>query len=388
MKLCATVELELGRSPITLTGHPATNVVEVSLFGPGRGESAAIHLGEGRWIVVDSCVDSRTKRVPVLEYLSAIGVDVTTQVRLVVATHAHDDHFAGIARIFEACRSATFVCPAALSTPEFFALTDLDELEHAGLPIRAYSEYRRVFQIIDERIDHGLEAVQYALPQRHLYQDAGQAISCDVLALSPSDKAFRRAMRAIRKAMPRADVPKYIEPIDPNELSIALWVRAGDRLMLLGADMLKGPNGSGWHAVLSGPRPPQRASVFKVSHHGSSTGHRGGVWSELLLRSPIALLTPYRSSGLPKDTDCRRILNLTDAAYITAAGVRRPLEGRTRREAAAMGTLPLNVRELDGPPGQIRARSVVGAAPTDWAIDLGGPGRSLSTYLAELESSR
>lgn len=320
-----------------------------------------------------------------LDYLSVIGVDATSQVKLVVATHAHDDHFAGIARILEHCASATFVCPAALSVVEFFALTDLDEIEHAGLPVRAYSEYRRVFQIIDTRIDDGLEPLQYALPQRHLYKNEGQTVNCDVVALSPSDKAFRRAMRAIRKTIPRADMPKYIEPIDPNELSIALWVQAGDRIMLLGADMLKGPRGSGWHAVLSGPRP-QKASVFKVSHHGSVTGHRGGVWTELLHRAPLALLAPYRPSGLPKHTDCRRILNLAGAAYVSAAG-RPPLGGEARREATAMGSLATNVRELDGSPGQIRARSVVGADSADWAIELSPPAMNLNAYLNELDSA-
>lgn len=375
---------ELRNSPITLTEAPASGTLEVSLFGPGRGESVAVHMGEGRWLIVDSCINRRTKSVPVLAYLSDIGVDPATQVKLVVATHAHDDHFAGISQVYQACESATFVCPAALSIPEFIALTDVEEIEHTGLPVRAFSEYRRVFQIIDRRIDDGFEAVQYAMAQRVLYEDPGIDVSCKVIALSPSDRTFRRAMRAIRKSLPRVDVAEYRECINPNDLSITLRIEAGGQSLLLGADMLSGPRGSGWHAVIAGPRPAQKASLFKVSHHGSVTGHRGGVWSELLVKRPLAIMTPYRSSGLPKGADCRRILKLTPNAYVTASqtGTMSP---EARQEAADLGSLAQNARELDGEPGHIQARSAVGSGAANWTVVLVEPAKALKDYLAELE---
>ena len=223
------VEIEQGHSQNTLTGAPRDDVVEISVFGPGRGESIAVHLGDGRWIIVDSCIQKGTKDIPVLNYLSRIGVEVERQVQLVVATHAHDDHFAGISRIFEACVAADFVCPTALSSAEFFALTDIEQQEHAGLPIRAYSEYRRIFDIVESREAKGFEPVQFASARMHLLTEIGPGFHREVIALSPSAKAFKRAMRALRKVLPDAAGPVYIPPIDPNELAIALWIEAGEK---------------------------------------------------------------------------------------------------------------------------------------------------------------
>jgi len=35
--------------------------LEVSVFGPGYGESLAIHLGLGSWIIIDSCRHNQTR---------------------------------------------------------------------------------------------------------------------------------------------------------------------------------------------------------------------------------------------------------------------------------------------------------------------------------------
>lgn len=84
-----------------MTDSPGRDLIEVSIFGPGKGESVLVHLGQNQWIIVDSCIAPRTREIPALEYLDQIGVDASTQVRLIVATHAHDDHFAeGYSRKF------------------------------------------------------------------------------------------------------------------------------------------------------------------------------------------------------------------------------------------------------------------------------------------------
>src|SRR5262245_58961005 len=54
---------------------PASDEVEISLFGPGIGECSVVHLGGGQWMVVDSCIDRSTRRPVALEYLAEIGVD-------------------------------------------------------------------------------------------------------------------------------------------------------------------------------------------------------------------------------------------------------------------------------------------------------------------------
>jgi glyoxylase-like metal-dependent hydrolase (beta-lactamase superfamily II) len=111
-----------------LTDAPVPEEIEVSIFGPGKGESVLVHLGSNDWIIVDSCINRRTRGLPALDYLDRIGVDASSHVRLVVATHAHDDHFAGISEMLERCDAADFVCQTALVSEQFLALVEMESL--------------------------------------------------------------------------------------------------------------------------------------------------------------------------------------------------------------------------------------------------------------------
>ena len=78
---------------------PKSDEVEVSIFGPGVGESLVLHIGSGEWVVVDSCMNGDRSSPAALEYLREIGVDPATQIKWVIATHWHDDHVEGISEI-------------------------------------------------------------------------------------------------------------------------------------------------------------------------------------------------------------------------------------------------------------------------------------------------
>ena len=58
-----------------------------------------IHLGDGQWIVVDSCIDRLTRRPVALDYLEQLQVNITEAVKLIVVTHWHDDHIRGISTV-------------------------------------------------------------------------------------------------------------------------------------------------------------------------------------------------------------------------------------------------------------------------------------------------
>ena len=75
---------------------PLHEEVEITIFGPGYGECIVVHVGSGRWIVIDSCKHG-TKTPPVaLKYFDRIGVNPAVQVELVLVTHWHDDHIRGL----------------------------------------------------------------------------------------------------------------------------------------------------------------------------------------------------------------------------------------------------------------------------------------------------
>src|SRR5947207_9415173 len=106
----------IGQSP------PATNEIEISLFGPGFGECVVVHLGYNDWIIVDSCRDLASKRPVSLVYLERLGVPVDTAVKRVIATHYHDDHLDGLPEVFGAATSSTFACTAAFQNRDFAEL--------------------------------------------------------------------------------------------------------------------------------------------------------------------------------------------------------------------------------------------------------------------------
>jgi hypothetical protein len=61
---------------------PAKGELEITLFGPGYGESIALHVGAGAWVLVDSCIDGAGEP-KALQYLTDLGVDPARDVRLI-----------------------------------------------------------------------------------------------------------------------------------------------------------------------------------------------------------------------------------------------------------------------------------------------------------------
>ena len=96
---------------------PKTDEIEVSIFGPGFGESLVVHLGNNEWLIVDSCRDlgGGGENLPV-QYLESMGVDLATAVKLVVLTHWHDDHIRGVGEVLTKCGTAKVAMTSALSS--------------------------------------------------------------------------------------------------------------------------------------------------------------------------------------------------------------------------------------------------------------------------------
>lgn len=352
------------------------------MFGPGKGESVVAHLGAGRWIIVDSCRDQRSGQVPALNYLRDIGVDVTTNVLAVVATHAHDDHFAGISDIAEACQSAVIVTSSALMNREFLALVEA-ERDIAGVTNTAcYREYRRLFQIAQERKSSttGIPPLRRAHENKVLLDlpALGVVPPVSVTALSPSEHAITRAFEVLAKNHLHALGERtHRSMLDPNEASIALWVRAGCVNVLLGADLLAGPAGCGWAAVMQTFSPPEPATLYKAAHHGSRTSHHDGLWEKLLVGDPVVLLTPFRRGNVevPNDDDIAYILSRTRRAWITSP--RQPTASRAfAKQAARLGRLARNARDPYGFIGHLRAR--VPMAGGSWRVENFPPAAPLS----------
>jgi glyoxylase-like metal-dependent hydrolase (beta-lactamase superfamily II) len=128
---------------------PAPDELEISILGPGFGETVLLHLDSDRWINVDSCIDAPSDQPAALGYLDAIGVS-RSSVELVIATHWHADHIRGLATIVAECAQAQLCCSNALNNREFLAIANLYAELPVSLPVGP-TELQRAFATIIER---------------------------------------------------------------------------------------------------------------------------------------------------------------------------------------------------------------------------------------------
>jgi hypothetical protein len=257
---------------------------------------------------------------------------------------------------------AGFACSQALDTDQFVTL-----VESASATIQGRSgvdEFASIFQLLLERVSEAREkklaAPTFAIENRRLLQLSGNTRSfpAAVTALSPSDGTVRLALSDIATLIPNAgETQRRITNRAPNRTSVVLWVEAGTRRVLLGADLEHTDRSrEGWLAVLSAHKDPTSATVFKVAHHGSVNADCPDVWAKMLVDNPIAVVTPFNGGKtLPQISDLKRIGTRTERLYCTSSGPGKP----PVRDPLVDKALKRDVRErrvVDGPSGHVRIR--------------------------------
>ena len=351
---------------------PHPDEIEVALFGPGYGECAVVHVGGGDWIVLDSFLTSGRRPVA-LQYLDGLGVDLARSVRLIVATHWHDDHMKGLGDLVSRCPGADFCCASALGSREFMSVA----AAWAGTGFRG--DGIREIHTVMSHLDRADAQPVWALASRRIHRSS----SCEVWSLSPGDEAYSTFLASIAPHSGTGPL-RGIDLQKPNQLSVVLLVRFnGGTSCLFGADLER----RGWAAVLSDTARPQgsRSSVFKVPHHGSANAHLQGVWDELLEPEPVALLAPWRRGGrvLPKEADVDRILARAPNAYATSGGpsgtisMDRWVRKKLKRDGARV------VPEAEPPDttGMIRLRRSMDGE-NSWRVKLFGSACHLKEFAA------
>jgi hypothetical protein len=350
---------------------PHPDELEVSIFGPSLGEAIVLHVGDGDWLIVDSCfVDEESSAPRPLAYLDALDARPEKNVKLIVATHWHDDHIGGMAQIVQRCKKAKFAISGAFTEPEFQTMMEL--VEPSGFRNSGVTEFWKIWGYLDSiRRDP-----THSSGGKELYFRR-EGMRVKVWALSPGDRDVWLAIRRFRSYYQAAvgGAVEYVPPLHPNDASVVVWVTIGDTHILLGADLKQYKSARrGWKAVLDdvGVWHDQKAEIFKVSHHGSQGSYEPRVWTEMLIdEQPIALLSPFvrGDTHLPTAEGINDIKSHTSEIYISSAsspglGISGPVM-QTLREAAK------NVSQLDIQQGQVRLRKALGAS--SWAVDLFPP---------------
>jgi hypothetical protein len=335
--------------------------MEVSIFGPGYGECVVLHLCNNNWFIVDSCISPVTHEPVALDYLNELNIEPTA-VRQVIATHWHDDHIRGLGQILRTCSNAEFVCSGALKTRHFHQLCLIykDRTLQAGSGIDEFSD---IFLSLRERtVD--LSGPKLAFENKVLWKS--QDSQGYIWSLSPSDASIVASEIDFEHFIPPSGLKtkKRLLPAGPNHTAVVLLVVVNDFSILLGSDLEEiGDEKMGWTVIAKSTyRPQDKASFFKIPHHGSKNGHHSGVWEQMLNEDPVAALTPFESGStrLPTKSDTERICSLTDNAYITAPVGHIQKVKRDWTVEKTIRTTVRTIKKINTSFGQIRLRTKAG----------------------------
>ncbi|GAB2834410.1 ComEC/Rec2 family competence protein [Streptomyces chlorus] len=241
--------------PLTraVTGWPPTGW-RLVMCDVGQGDAMVLAAGEDTGVVVDAGPDP----VPVDRCLRSLGV---TRVPLVVLTHFHADHVAGLPGVLRG-RSVGGI-----------ATTGLEEPADQARFVRRLAA------------DRHLPVTRAVAGERRRTGD----LSWEVVWPPPSTGQAPGTWPA---PAPPSSVPLPPEPEGPNDASVAMLVRtAGLRLLLLG-DM----EPPAQRALARSPAADRLADVdvLKVAHHGSAYQDPGLV-SRLAPR--LALISAGRDNS-------------------------------------------------------------------------------------------
>jgi len=359
---------------------PKPDQIEISLFGPGYGEAAAVHLGNNQWILIDSCIDKNSTEPAALLYLRKIHAVPEQSVKLIITTHWHDDHIRGLSQCLNACAEAKFCCPMAFGKKEFIHMVQVYETDNLIRAGSGVNEIAEVFRIMRSRSSSVVKACDNKVLLRVPAPEGNRDETCIVWSLSPSDKQIDYFLNSIADLMPSFPQTKLRQtkrratPIAPNHASVVTLIEFGEQSMLLGADQEETTDpDTGWSVIVaSRNRPNKKACIFKVPHHGSSTAHNRDVWSKMLVNQPFAILTPFNhgKKQLPGVDDVKRIASLTAKGYSTSRFSQ--VHSHIKRDRAVQRMVQEVVGKINTLPstGHVRLRNGGASRPEQWQVEL------------------
>lgn len=395
---------------------PEYDVAEVTLIGgtDGFGESIVVHIGNGQWMIVDSCINPTTGKCLPLEYLESIKVDIKEQVRYVVCTHWHDDHIAGLATLLSQFGEGTT-----------FALSCAEDREKIVYELAQDFDYSRRSSVLKELTKSLQIVAEKKIKIKRVEQDRliFKKGIIQAFALSPSEvevrqfeselvkaqsrfyhfvkdikeikqnsnellesaedieNAFFESVNSLltadteveqQKVMPVEDLTNFkdAKKIKPNNRCVAMLVCFGTHNIVLGADLEVSQIDSGWHSVLQCECMDEiQANLFKIPHHGSETGYLKDFLETFIKKDATSKLTSWMLGGrmLPKADMLKIYFNHTKNLYITTTklmrfkntesnpGIRKLMNNNTE-----------SICEIIPQLGIIRSRIKINADNDDW----------------------
>lgn len=335
-----------------LSDQPKQGELEISVFGRGFGECIVIGCGNGDYAVIDSFQNAETKRPIALDYLEKIGVDPKTAIKGIIITHWHSDHIGMMSELIKTANNSQIIINPVISNRTYQQYMSIATQEQQ----KSTSEYVKVQPLLQEKKSY----IKVAMNEKVIYKNE----NLQIIALSPQDGEFiEKHLQFL--AGPEGRTRREYQT--DNLLSIVLLVKQknGDGV-LLGSDMeVIDEENAGWNGVVRNYNPHNgKASLFKVPHHGSATGHKQEVWTEMLTSHPISFITTYnKGHKLPKDDDILRVNSLSGETYLI--GNKNKHDKQMEREVRK--TCPgIEIEQISTEVGLVRYRKnmdIVSAQP-------------------------
>jgi hypothetical protein len=298
------------------SGHrfetPDIDELEVSIFGPGRGECVVIHVPSGPWLIVDSfAVRSPTGDVPVaVEYLRRLKV---SDVAGFFITHWHDDHTRGAADIIRAF-------PASLKRVGLPSA--IGERELASFVADLLPDKQR-FKIVQE-----LVAVISALNELSGIHSVvlGDGVSfqpspgCSLEVMSPSLDDLRHQAVTMASYLPGWTGPPP-RRYDVNSGCAVMRLTCGPFGVMLYSDLDVGDDDKrGLRCIVKKYGAGLRADIVKIGHHGSETAYYPPALAAGNADQAVGAITPFpaRGEALPRRKHVAQYKAALRAVHLTA----------------------------------------------------------------------
>lgn len=357
---------------MSLTDAPQPEEVEISLIGTGGGygESLVVHLGDNKWMVVDSCIDPINKKCLPLEYLQNLNVGLEN-ILIIVITHWHDDHILGISELLLKCKNAELCFSRVNDRSKFLRFVQLDylKLKREG-SLSSTKEFNECLEIMKERKSQ----IRSASANQVLKKIVNSTFISEVISLSPSDFTIDNFTSEISTLITDfGSSNKKTVVKSPNSKSVALFLRLGEHKAILGADLeVTLDSRDGWLNVLNENTVIDGKSKFyKVAHHGSENGFHKRIFTELLMANPITGMTPWnRKSKLPEIEMLKNFCKLSTNVYLTSSHVSDKPKKRSKNMEKLISRFRSKLKEVKYQQGIIRSRINAINKNAEWAIEI------------------
>ncbi|MCK5684184.1 hypothetical protein KAJ27_08680 [bacterium] len=291
---------------------PLKNELEITVFGPGYGESIILHIPYIGWGVIDSCTKKINKQSVVLPltYLQEILKPPYPALAFVILTHPHQDHYQGMDRLLTEYpggieRICRYNGDGVRELKDFLASQYIATGQKPGLS--------KVFEAFRTAEKNGAQVKRlseqfYIFNEEHETENK-ESVKLQMISLSPSAGSQEKYRDILYKSMPKPG--KALLPLQDkshNLLSVAILLSIGDFQILLGSDVEEGKKDkTGWEAIFrNNDLPGISAKFVKIAHHGGKSGFHKEIWeSNNQQDTAIGVITPYKKGKnyLPDGVD-------------------------------------------------------------------------------------